>query len=155
MSRVFSSLLARGLGAQRLLLLFVGFDRGRIREPAFDVRSRAHAGARPQEGRPAREARPCLVPQEDEVRLDGKALFHHAARVVHVAVEGAVGEVEQPHAVEPAFVLQVEQCRLDRLQRHRAIHRVLREREGLDIERLAAASAPGRSDATCGSCGRR
>ena len=35
--------------------------------------------------------------------------------------------------------LQVEQRLLDRGERHRAVHRVLRQRERLDVERLAAA----------------
>ena len=51
----------------------------------------------------AGEAEPGLVPQEDQVGLDGQALFHHAAGVVHVAVERAVGEVDRLHAIELAL----------------------------------------------------
>ena len=49
------------------------------------------------------------------------------ARVVDVAVEGAVGQ-RRPSCtrVEPARGLEVEQRLLDRAQRHRAVHRVLR-----------------------------
>ena len=85
-----------------------------------------------------RKAEPGLVPQEDQVRLDGEAFLHHPARVVHVAVERAVGQVEHPHAVEPPFGLKVEHRLLDRRQRHRAVHRILRERKGFDVDRLAA-----------------
>ena len=52
------------------------------------VHGRAHPVGRLE----AREAEPGLVPQEDQVRLDGQALFHDPAHVVNAAVEGAVGE---------------------------------------------------------------
>ena len=65
----------------------------------------AHRGARPQERREAREAEPGFVPEEDQVRLDGEAFLHHPARVVDVAVEGAVGQVEHldPISLPSAF----------------------------------------------------
>jgi hypothetical protein len=109
-----------------------------ILQPGLDVGGGAHRGARPQERREPRESEPGLVPQEDQVRLDREAFLHHAADVVDVAVEGAVGQVDHLGAVEPAVRLQVQQRLLDAAQRHRAVHRVFRHREGLDIERLRA-----------------
>ena len=85
------------------LLCLIGLDRRRIAQPGLDVGRRAHGGAGPQEGREAGEAEPRLVPQEDQVRLDREAFLHHPAHVVHVPVEGAVGEVEQLDAVEAAL----------------------------------------------------
>ena len=142
--------------AQRLLLRLVGVDGAGLRIALLERRGRAHRRARPQERRPAREAEPGLVPQEDQVRLDREAFLHHPARVVHVAVERAVGQVEHPHAVEPALrpagraapVLIVA-------QRHRAVHRIAAS-AGRPRRRAAGRRpAPCRSGATCGSCGRR
>ena len=90
------------------------------------------------QGREPREAEPGLVPQEDQVRLDRQALLHDAPRVVHVAVERAVRQVDELDAVELALGPEVEKRLLDRAQRHRAVHRVFGERERLDIERLRA-----------------
>ena len=42
------------------------------------------------------------------------------------------------HAVEPAGRLELEQRLLDRAQRHRAVHRVLDQRVGLDVVGLRA-----------------
>ena len=124
-------------------------------ERRLDVGGRAHGRARPQERREAREAEPRLVPQEDEVRLDREQLLHHAARVVDVAVEGAVGEGDQPHPVEPAGGLELEQRLLERAQRHR--RRTSSRRSSGTPRRSTAARPPSpcRSGATCGSCGRR
>ena len=55
-----------------------------------------------------------------------------------MAVEGAVGQVEHAHAIEPPLFAQTEQRFLDRLKRHRAVHRVLGKRERFDVKRLAA-----------------
>ena len=55
-----------------------------------------------------------------------------------MAVEGAVGEIEHLDAVEPAVSLGTQERLLDRLQRHRAVHRIFRHRERFDIERLCA-----------------
>ena len=82
------------LGAELGLLLLIGLDGARVAHPLLDVGRRAHRGARAQERRPAGEAEPGLVPQEDQVGLDGEAFLHHPAGVVDVAVEGAVGEVD-------------------------------------------------------------
>src|SRR2546426_5060397 len=46
------------------------------------------------------ESEPRLVPQEDQIRLDREQFLHHAARVVDVAVEGAVGERDEANAME-------------------------------------------------------
>src|SRR5204862_1389153 len=42
-------------------------------------------------------------------------------------------------SVEPSLGLQVQQCFLDRAQRHRAIHRILGQRISFDIEWLTTA----------------
>ena len=73
-----------------------------------------------------------------QVRLDRQALFHHAARVVDVAVERAVGQRHHLHAIEPSLGLEIEQRLLDGAQRHRAVHRVLGHRERFDVQRLRA-----------------
>ena len=61
-----------------------------------------------------------------------------ALDVGDVAVEGAVGQHHQPRAVQLAFRLQLEERLLDRLDGEAAVHRVLGEREGVDVERLGA-----------------
>ncbi len=138
MSRVFSSVSSDGLSPSSARLLLVSLHRCRIAHPFFDRVRGAHAGTRPQERREARKAEPGLVPQEDDVRLDRQAFFHHAARVVDVTVERAVGQVDHLDAIEPPIGLQIEQRLLDGAQRHRAVHRIFRQRECLDIERLGA-----------------
>ena len=120
------------------LLLLVGRDRFRVVHPGLDLVGGAHRGAPPQERREARKAEPGFIPQEDQIGLDGEAFLHHPAGVVDVAVEGAVGQVEHLDPVEPAVGLRIQQRLLDRLQRHRAIHRIFRHRERFDIERLRA-----------------
>ncbi len=50
-----------------------------------------------------------------------------------MAVEGAVGQRDGLHLVEPARRLEVEQRLLEAAQRHRAVHRVRHHREGLDV----------------------
>ena len=130
--------LVRRIVAELGLLLLVGLDRIRILQPRLDVARRAHRGARPQERREPRESEPGLVPQEDQVRLDREAFLHHAARVVDMAVEGAVGQVDHLDPAEPAVGFRVQQRLLDGGERHRAVHRIFRHREGLDIERLRA-----------------
>ena len=97
------------------------------------LRRRAHRGAPAQERREARVAEPGLVPQEHEVGLDRQALEHRALDVRDVAVEGAVREHQHAHAVEAPFGLELLQRLLDRLDREAAVHRVLREREGVDV----------------------
>ncbi len=106
--------------------------------PGLDLVGGTHGGAPPQEWREACKAEPGFIPQENQVRLDRKTFLHHPAGVVDVAVEGAVGQIQHLHAVEPAVGLRTEERLLDRLQRHRAIHRILRHRKGFDIERLCA-----------------
>ena len=85
-----------------------------------------------------RKTEPGLVPQEDSVGLDREAFLHDPAHIVDVPVEGAVGEVDHPDAVEPALVPKVEQRLLDRSERHGAVHRIFGHRIGVDIERLTA-----------------
>ena len=85
------------------------------------------------------EAEPGLIPEKDQIRLDREAFFHHAARVVDVAVEGAIREIEELDAIETARCLEVEQGLLDDAQRHRAVHGILCERKRFDVVGLHAA----------------
>jgi hypothetical protein len=124
--------------AELRLLLLPSCDRFRIAHPGLDIAGGAHRGALAQERREARKAEPGLVPQKDQVWLDREAFLHHPAGVVDVAVERAVGEIEHLDAVEPAVGPGTQKRLLDRLQRHRAVHRIFRHREGFDIERLRA-----------------
>ena len=117
-----------------LILLTVGGRCGTCRE-APSRRPWPSVGG---EGREPGKAEPRLVPQEDQVRLDRQALFHHAARVVHVAVERAVRQVDQLDAVELALRPEIEKGLLDGAERHRSVHRVFGERERLDVVRLRA-----------------
>ena len=100
--------------AELLLLREVALQVRRVGEGLLEIGARAHRRARPIERREAGEAEPGLVPQEDQVGLDRQALLHHAAHVVDVAVEGAVGQRDRLHLVEPARGLEVEQRLLDR-----------------------------------------
>ena len=83
-----------------------------------------------------RKPEPRLVPLEDEVGLDGQALLHDPPRVVHMAVEGAVGEVDDLGPVELPFGLEVEQGLLDRFQRHRPVHGIFHHGIGLQVQGL-------------------
>ena len=121
-------------GLERLVALPVL----RVPHQVADRRRRAHRRAPPQIRREAREPEPGLVPEEDEIRLDGEAFQHGALHVGDVAVEGAVGQHQQLRAVELALCLELEQRLLDRLDGEAPVHRVLREREGVDVERLGA-----------------
>jgi hypothetical protein len=122
----------RPIGLFKALLVFgVPEHRPKLGRPA-------HRRAPAQEWREACEAEPRLVPQEDEIGLDRQALEHGALDVGDVAVEGAVRQHEHAHAVELALGLELLQRVGDRLDRKRAVHRVLREREGVDVQRLRA-----------------
>jgi hypothetical protein len=55
-----------------------------------------------------------------------------------VAVERAVRQVHHLGPFEPPLGLEVKQRLLDAGERHRAVHRVFRHRERVDVERLAA-----------------
>src|SRR5437773_2592473 len=115
-----------GLGGRRRL------------EPRLDIGRSAHRGPRPQERREPGESEPRLVPQEDQIRLDREQFLHHAARVVDVAVEGAVGERDQANAREKTRGLEIEQGLLQGPERDAAIHGVGGHRIGLDVVRLGA-----------------
>ena len=123
-----------GAGLERLVALPV---RG-IAHQLADRRGRAHPGAPPQERGEAREPEPRLVPEEDQVRLDRETLQHGALHVRDVAVERAVGQHQQLRAVELPLRLELEERLLDRLDGEAPVHRELRQREGVDVERLGA-----------------
>ena len=142
--RVRQELQVQELGVLRIQLAGAGLERlvalavlGVVHQLA-DGRRRAHRRAPPQERREAREPEPRLVPEEDEVGLDGQALQHRPLDVGDVAVEGAVGQHHQLRAVQLALRLQLQERLLDRLDGQAAVHRVLGEREGVDVERLGA-----------------
>jgi hypothetical protein len=98
-----------------------------------------HGGALPVGRAEARESEPGLVPQEDEIGFDGQALLHDPLDVVDDAVEGAVGEQQHLHAVEPAGALERQELAFDLAQRNRAVHGVLAERIGFQVNHLGAA----------------
>ena len=109
-----------------------------VAEALAQARGGAHAGA-PAVGRVKRgEGEPGFVPEENHIRLDGEALFHHPLDVVHDAVESTVGEQHQLHPLELAGALQREQRTLDRFERHRAVHRVFVQRIGIEIDDVRA-----------------
>ena len=124
--------------AEHGAMLLIDRDRFGIVHPRLDVVGGAHRGARTQERREARKAEPGFIPEEDQVGLDRQTLLHHPAGVVDVAVEGAIGQVDHLDPMQPVVGLQVQQRLLDGLERHRAIHRIFRHREGFDIKRLRA-----------------
>ena len=82
----------------------------------------AHCRAAAVEGSQARKSKPRFIPQEDEIGLDGQALFHHPLYIVNMAVERAVCEYEHAGSIELSFRLKVEQSFLDGAQRNRSIH---------------------------------
>ncbi len=96
-----------------------------------------HAGALAVGRAEAGKGEPCLIPQEDQVGLDGEAFLHHPFDVVDDAVKGAVGQQQHPHPVQLACGLQFQQLVLDFLQRHRAIHRIFVQRIAVEIDNLA------------------
>ena len=56
----------------------------------------------------------------------------------HVPVESRVRQDQHPYAIEVPGRLEVKQCLLDRPDRHTSIHRVLGQRESVDVVRLSA-----------------
>ena len=110
----------------------------RIAETLAEPRRRSHPGAATVGGVKARERKPRLVPEEDQVRLDRKAFLHHALDVVDDSIERAVGEQQQLDAIELAGDLQLEQPLLDRTNRHRAVHRIFVQRIRVEIDDVRA-----------------
>ena len=93
-------------------------------------------GRAPVGGVEAGEREPGLIPQEDQVRLDGQALFHDPFDVVDDPVEGAVGQHQELDLVEPSGPPVGQQGPLDVLQRDSAVHPVLAERVRVEIGHL-------------------
>ena len=111
--------------AELLLELDVALAKLGVAEAIAQARCSAHARA-PAIGRvKTRKREPCLVPQKNQVGLDGKALLHHAFHVVDDAVKRAIGEENELHPVELAGTFLFEQALLDRPDRNCAVHRVL------------------------------
>ena len=138
MSRVFRRVSSEGRAPSSACCFSYSATRLRIGQPFLDVAGGTHRRARTQEWREPCETKPGFIPKEDQIRLDRQAFFHDAAHVVDVAVKRAVREVHHLRAVQPTFRLQVQQCLLDRPKRDRAVHRVFRHGECLDVERLRA-----------------
>ncbi len=81
----------------------------------------------------AGECEPGLVPQEDQVGLDGKAFLHHPLDVVHNTVERAVGEHEDLDPVKLARSPERQQRPLDLPDRDPPVHVVLVDRVRIEI----------------------
>ena len=92
-----------------------------------------HGGARPGDRVEPGEGEPGLVPQEDQVGLDGQALFHHPAHVVDDPVERAVGQQQHLDPVQLARPPQRQQLALDLGEGDGAVHRVLVQRIRLQV----------------------
>ena len=114
-------LLAR-IVAEFLCLLLVSRAVCGVLEFLFESCRSTHGGAAAVERSEARESKPCLIPEEDEIGLDRQALFHHPFDVVDMAVERAICEHEHAGSIELSFGLQIEQGFLDGAQRNRSIH---------------------------------
>ena len=79
------------------------------------------------------EGEPGLIPQEDEVGLDGQALLHHPAHVVDDPVERAVGQQQHLDPVQLARSPQRQQLALDLGERDSTVHGVLVQRIRLEV----------------------
>ena len=79
------------------------------------------------------EGEPGLIPQEDEVGLDGQALLHHPAHVVDDPVERAVGQQQHLDPVQLARSPQGQQLALDLGERDGTVHGVLVQRIRLEV----------------------
>ena len=108
-------------------------------EARTQVCGNVHGGALAVARAEACETEPSLVPQEHQIGLDGQALFHDPLDVVDDTVEGAVGEQQHLHAVEPPGALERQEVAFHLAQRHRAVHGVLGERIGFQVNHLGAA----------------
>ena len=97
-----------------------------------------HAGTLAVGRAEAGEGKPRLVPEEDQVGLDGEAFLHHPLDVIDDAVESAVGQQKHPDLVELARRLQLQKLVLDLPQRHRTIHRVFVQRIAVEVTHLRA-----------------
>ena len=126
----------------------------RRRQHLLETLRRHHRGPLPGPRHGGGERVPRLVPQEADVRLDRQHFLHDATGVVDDAVEDAVGEQQHAHPVQLPGRLEVQQRLLDRA----AAAPLRRSRTAATDTRPGTAGtrrpAPGRSGATCGSCGR-
>ena len=92
-----------------------------------------HGGARPVHRVEPGEREPGLVPQEDQVGLDRQALLHHPPDVIDDPVERAVGQQQHLDPVQLARPPQRQQLALYLPQWHRAVHRILVQRIGVEV----------------------
>ncbi len=78
------------IGPQLLFLLFIGRAINRVLEFALEDCRRSHCSAPAVEGTPSGETEPRLVPEENQIGLDGQALLHHPLYVINMSVKSAV-----------------------------------------------------------------
>src|SRR5437773_8340170 len=116
------------VGAQLFFLFFVCRTISRVLELTLKDGCRPHCRAPPVERTPPGKSEPGLVPEEDQVRLDGQALFHDPLYVIDVPIKRADRQHQEPCSIELPFNLQIEQSLLDCAYWHRTIHEVLRKR---------------------------
>ena len=84
------------------------------------------------------KGKPGFIPEEDQVRFYRQAFLHHAFDIVDNAVKGAVGQQQHLHLVQQPGLFVEQQCLLDLLERHRAIHRVVVQRVGIQVTDMRA-----------------
>ena len=84
---------------------------GRVHRCALAIR-RAETG----------KSKPCFVPQENEVWLNGKTFLHHPFDVIDKTIKCAVSQQQHTHLIQLAGSLKVQQLFLDVAQRNRAVH---------------------------------
>ena len=127
-------LVVRGIDRAELLDLGVVSLTGLGQPQLLGQRAGApHGRPRPGDRVEPGEGEPGLVPQEDEVGLDGQALLHHPAHVVDDPVERAVGQQQHLDPVQLARPPQRQQLALDLGERDGAVHRVLVQRVRLQV----------------------
>ena len=90
----------------RAFQLFLLFDIQRLMrlcpQPAAQVVGRAHPCALAVGRAEPGKGKPCLIPQEYQVRLDCQTFLHHPLDVIDQPVKGAVGQQQHPHTVQLA-----------------------------------------------------
>jgi hypothetical protein len=92
-----------------------------------------HGGARPVDRVEPGEGEPGLVPQEDQVGLDGEALLHHPANVVDDPVERAVGQQQHLDPVQLAGPAQRQQLARGIGEGYGTVHGVLVQRVRVQV----------------------
>mmetsp|Transcript_44358 Transcript_44358/g.111765 ORF Transcript_44358/g.111765 Transcript_44358/m.111765 type:complete len:266 (+) Transcript_44358:1163-1960(+) len=76
---------------------------------------------------------PGLIPQEDQSRMDGQTLLHDFGHVVHVAIEGTVGQQQHLNILQATKRLEAQQTLLDGPKRNTTIHCIRLERKCIQV----------------------